>query len=72
MCAKSEGSGETEWVRRLAWAFAGRLCDKYHNLISWLDFLVADLENWHDGDKIMHDLSLNVIIKEKVCKKKNS
>ena len=20
----------------LAWAFAGRLCDKYHNLISWL------------------------------------
>ena len=21
--------------RRLAWAFAGRLCDKHHNLISW-------------------------------------
>ena len=20
----------------LAWAFAGRLCDKYHNLMSWL------------------------------------
>ena len=23
-------------MRRLAWAFAGRLCDKYHNLMSWL------------------------------------
>ena len=32
LCANSEGSGE----RRLAWAFAGRLCDKYHNLMSWL------------------------------------
>ena len=36
MCANSEGSGETARMRRLAWAFAGRLCDKYHNLISWL------------------------------------
>ena len=25
-------------MRRLAWAFAGRLCDKYHNLMSWLKF----------------------------------
>ena len=32
MCAISEGSGETN----LAWAFAVRLCDKYHNLMSWL------------------------------------
>ena len=23
-------------MRRLAWAFTGRLCDKYHNLTSWL------------------------------------
>ena len=23
-------------MRRLAWAFAARLCDKYHNLMSWL------------------------------------
>ena len=29
-------SGETARMRRLAWAFAGRLCDKYHNLMSWL------------------------------------
>ena len=21
---------------QLAWTFAGRLCDKYHNLMSWL------------------------------------
>ena len=36
MCANSEGSGETARMRRLAWAFAGRLCDKYHSLMSWL------------------------------------
>ena len=36
MCANSEGSGETARMRRLAWAFVGRLCDKYHNLMSWL------------------------------------
>ena len=27
MCAYSEGSGETARMRRLAWAFAGILCD---------------------------------------------
>ena len=36
MCANSEDPGETARMRRLAWAFAGRLCDKYHNLMSWL------------------------------------
>ena len=36
MCAHSEGSGEIARMRGLAWAFAGRLCDKYHNLMSWL------------------------------------
>ena len=36
ICANSEGSGETARVRRLARAFAGRLCYKYHNLITWL------------------------------------
>ena len=29
MCANGEGSGETARMRRLAWAFTGRLCDKY-------------------------------------------
>ena len=38
MCANSEGSGETARMRRLAFAFAGRLCDKYHNLMSKLNF----------------------------------
>ena len=32
MCVNREGSGKTVQMRRLAWAFAGRLCDKYHNL----------------------------------------
>ena len=35
ICAQREGSGET--ARRLALAFAVRLCDKYHNLMSWLN-----------------------------------
>ena len=34
--ANSEDSGETARIRGLARAFAGRLCDKYHNLMSWL------------------------------------
>ena len=38
MCVNSEGSGETARMRRLAWAFAGRQCDKYHNLMSWLNY----------------------------------
>ena len=29
-------SGETARMRRLARAFVGRLCDKYHNLMRWL------------------------------------
>ena len=37
MYANREGSGETARMRRLAWAFAGRLCDKYHNHMSWLN-----------------------------------
>ena len=42
MWANSEGSGETAQMRRLAWAFAGRLCDKYHNRMSWLkSYLVS-------------------------------
>ena len=36
MCANSEGSGETAQMRRLARALPGRLCDKYHNLMSCL------------------------------------
>ena len=32
MCANSKGSGETARMCMPAWAFAGRLCDKYHNL----------------------------------------
>ena len=36
VCANSKGSGETARMRWLASVFAGRLCDKYHNLKSWL------------------------------------
>ena len=50
LCANSEGSDETARMRRLAWAFAGRLCDKYHNLMSWLSWsfyiLKSAMENF--------------------------
>ena len=38
MCATSEGSSENARMRRIAWAFVGRLCDKYHNPMSWLKY----------------------------------
>ena len=44
MCGNSEGSSETVRIHRLTWAFTGRLCDKYHNLMSWLI-----LENRHEN-----------------------
>ena len=37
MCANSEGSD----LYSLAWAFAGHLYDKYHNLMSWLIYSVC-------------------------------
>ena len=40
MCANSEGSGEAARMCRLAWAFAVRLCDKYHILMSWLIYFL--------------------------------
>ena len=50
MCANS--NGETAWMRRLTWAFAGRLCDKYQNL--------AQFSTWQttskDPDKTGHPL----------------
>ena len=36
ICANSKGSCEAARMHRLVWAFADRLCDKYHNLMSWL------------------------------------
>ena len=36
MFANSDCSGETARMRRLAWAFAGRLCGKCRNIMSWL------------------------------------
>ena len=37
--ARSEGSGETGRMRRLAWAFAAHRCDKNRNLVRWPNFL---------------------------------
>ena len=41
ICANSEGSGEIARMRMLAWAFAGRLCHKCHNLMSWLKYSIS-------------------------------
>ena len=57
MCANGEGSGETPRMRRLAWAFFGRLCDKYHNLMSWLIYPL------YFTDMYMH-LSVQCIVNE--------
>ena len=46
--ANSEGSGETARMRRLAWAFAGRLCEKYQNLMSWLITVYFKSGQMHD------------------------
>ena len=43
MCANSDGSGETMLMRRLTWAFAGRFCDTYHNLMSWLVYTLLPI-----------------------------
>ena len=40
MCATSSGSGETA---RISWAFAGRLCDRYQNLMCWLRVWYVDI-----------------------------
>ena len=48
MYANSKGSGETARMRRLSWTFAVRLCDKYHNLMSWRNsffFTYRNLKN---------------------------
>ena len=44
MCLNSEGPGETAQMHMLVWALAGRLCDKYHNLMSWLILFLKKLE----------------------------
>ena len=55
MCANSEGSGETARMRRLAWAFAGRLCDKYHNLMSWFMFAWHNLAQDYGNLELFHN-----------------
>ena len=46
MCVNSKGSGETVRLRRLAWAFAGCLCNKYLNLMSWLNCFQWTFYRW--------------------------
>ena len=39
-------SGETARMRRLAWAFASRLCDKYHNLMKVARMFMYTVPAW--------------------------
>ena len=54
MCANSEGSVETARMLRLAWAFAHRLCDKYHNLMSW--FLYCSMISFQNATVTFYQL----------------
>ena len=49
MCTNSEGSGKTARMRKFTRAFAGRLCDKYQNPMSWLIFTLFRGEVPIDG-----------------------
>ena len=54
----NEGSGKTARMCRLAWAFAGCLCDMYHNLMSWLKFfLISCDENAEFHFKVLSPVS---------------
>ena len=56
MFANSEGSGETARIRRLAWAFAGRLCDQYHNLMNWLILYNLAILYWALWMKLLYQV----------------
>ena len=45
LSAYNKGSGETALMRRLAWTFAGRLCDKYPFLSSFFPNMVITVPN---------------------------
>ena len=69
----------TVWIRRLAWAFAGRLCDKYHKLMclaiiqgmcnimkvseSILKHILSDLLFCLDNIKLFHEYRNGYIAK---------
>ena len=46
MSANSKRSGETALMRRLAWAFAGHLCDKCLFLMCWINKRQPGRVNW--------------------------
>ena len=48
VCVISDGSGEAAQMRRFASAFTGRLCDKYQNLMSWLE-LFRDISHYQQS-----------------------
>ena len=41
--ANSKGSGEIALMRRLVWAFAGRVCNKYTFFMCWLKWKLTDV-----------------------------
>ena len=36
LAVKPEGADDFPQMHRLVWAFAARMCDRYHNLMNWL------------------------------------
>ena len=47
LCMRTAKALVRLWMGRLAWAFAGRLCAKYHNLMSWLIWWMNVGSMWH-------------------------
>ena len=43
LCLRTVKALARLWMRRLAWAFAGQLCDKHHNLMSWLRCMFCEV-----------------------------
>ena len=45
-------------MRRLAWAIAGCLCDKYHNLMSWLIYFKILIFVEENGHKVFEGIHI--------------
>ena len=63
MCANREGFGEMARMCRLACAFAGRLCDKYHNLMSWLLMIIMP----PTSKKLWEHIGFRLCVRPSVC-----
>ena len=60
ICANSESSGKTARIRRLTWAFAGHICDRYHNPMSLLIWCMNTILCYISQFDMTFDLTITV------------